>query len=780
MSIQSYESGEYYCTSENELGMRTSEPINIDVKYAPKPPSVSVSPSGEIVEGTSVTLTCSSDANPAATHFWYRRNVHKPVSEKQTLVFISIQSSESGEYYCTSENELGMRTSEPINIDVRYRPKSAFVTVSPSGEIKEGSSVTLTCDSDANPAATYKYLWYTKDDNFFVEEKTQLSFTFIAPTDSGEYYCTASNNLGMRTSDVLYINVKYPPKPPSVSVNPSGEIVEGTSVTLTCSSDANPAATHSWYRRNVRTPISEEQTLFFTTIQSSESGEYYCTSENELGNSKSQLISIDVTYRPKPPFVLVSPSGDIVEGTSTTLICRTDANPAATYSWYRRNGHNYIGDNRRLIFRTILSSDSGEYYCAAENKLGWMRSENVFINVKYAPKPPSVSVCPPGEIVEGTSVTLTCSSDANPASKYCWYRRNVRTPVSQQPTLVFMSIQSSESGEYYCTSENELGSRTSESITMDVKYAPKPPSVSVSPSGEIVEGTSVTLTCSSDANPAATYSWYRRNVRTPVSEEQTLLFTSIQSSESGEYYCNSENELGIRTSLSINTDVKYPPKFPSVSVSPPGEIVEGGSVTLTCHSDANPAATYSWYQEDEDSPKASGQNFTINNITFQHSGNYYCDVQNTRGRLNSTYLHLNVVARAWKHITAATVPAVLLALIPISIIVWIIKGQPSERQFESEEDPDTREPFLQVKPVEDELGYANVYFSKEPEEALYSTIGAAQLCRHVKRKREEESKPSSASSSPSVWIKSEAAAADPATLYSSVKKPPKKQRKQYL
>ncbi|KAM6939519.1 B-cell receptor CD22-like [Xenentodon cancila] len=638
--------------------------------YAPKPPSVSVSPAGEIVEGTSVTLTCTSAAHPAAKYSWYRRNVRTPASEEQTLVFTSIQSSESGDYYCTSENELGSRTSEPINTAVKYAPKPPSASVSPSGEIVEGTSVTLTCTSAAHPAA--KYSWYRRNARTPASEEQTLVFTSIQSSESGEYYCTSENELGSRTSESINIDVKYAPKSLSASVSPLGEIKEGISVTLTCTSDAHPAAKYSWYRRNVRTPASEEETLVFTSIQSSESGEYYCTSENELGSSRSQFIPIDVKYRPKPPFVSVSPSGDIVEGTSATLICRTDANPAAKYSWYRRSGHNKVGENKRLIFRSIVSSDSGEYYCAAENKLGWIRSENVFINVKYAPKPPSVWVCPPGEIVEGTSVTLTCHSASNPAAKYSWYRRNVRTPASEEQTLVFTSIQSSESGEYYCTSENELGSRTSESINIDVKYPPKPPSPSVSPAGEIVEGTSVTLTCTSAAHPAAKYSWYRRNVRTPVSEEQTLVFTSIKSSESGEYYCTSENELGRRTSEPINTDVKYPPKSPSVSASPSGEVVEGGSVTLTCHSDANPAANYTWYQEDEDSPKASGQNFSISNVTFQHSGNYYCEAQNSRGRRNSTYLHVNVVARAWKHITAATVPAVLLAVIPISIIVWIM------------------------------------------------------------------------------------------------------------
>ncbi|XP_028419419.1 B-cell receptor CD22-like [Perca flavescens] len=204
--------------------------------------------------------------------------------------------------------------------------------------------------------------------------------------------------------------------------------------------------------------------------------------------------------------------------------------------------------------------------------------------------------------------------------------------------------------------------------------APKLPSVSVSPSGEIEEGSSVTLTCQIDAYPAANYTWYKKNGNPelqPLSENTPLVFRSIQSSDSGEYYCTAENELGRRTSRSISIDVKYGPKITSVSVSPSAEIVEGSSVTLTCSSDANPAANYTWYKENEDSPKASGQIFTITDVRPEHSGNYYCEAQNSRGRQNST-LHLIVGAgnsTTIMHIIWPTV--VVLMLIPLLLLsLW--------------------------------------------------------------------------------------------------------------
>ncbi|KAM9363783.1 B-cell receptor CD22-like [Symphorus nematophorus] len=429
--------------------------------------------------------------------------------------------------------------------------------------------------------------------------------------------------------------------------------------------------TDSQYAGRVQYSCYEKScTLRITDLRESDSAEYkfrFITNQEGGRYTGSPGVTLSVTdsfscavkgcedspspsvYAPKLPSVSVSPSGEIVEGSSVTLTCSSDANPAATYSWYKTNGDpnlQPLSKRPQLVFRSIQSSGSGEYYCTAENELGRRTSGYISIDVKYAPNTCSVSVSPSGERVEGSSVTLTCSSDANPAATYSWYKENrnpnVR-PLRKGPQLVFRSIQSSDSGEYYCTAENKLGRRTSEYKSIDVKYAPKLPSVSVSPSGEIVEGSSVTLTCSSDANPAANYTWYKEKQALLQGQTGIFHFTSISSEDRGIFYCKSENQHGEINSSSLFVDIEYAPKPPSVSVSPSGEIEEGSSVTLTCSSDANPAANYTWYKENEDSPKASGQNFTITNIRAEHSGNYYCEAQNTIGRQNST-LHLIVVA----------------------------------------------------------------------------------------------------------------------------------------
>ncbi|XP_024145557.2 B-cell receptor CD22 isoform X3 [Oryzias melastigma] len=169
----------------------------------------------------------------------------------------------------------------------------------------------------------------------------------------------------------------------------------------------------------------------------------------------------------------------------------------------------------------------------------------------YAPRTPTVSLDPPTEILEGRSVTLTCSSDANPAAKFNWFKKMKSSVkiLSQGPQFVFDSIQSTDSGDYYCKVQNYLGLKISD-FKLEVKYAPKNISVSVNPP-EILEGSSVTLTCSSDANPAANYTWFKAKNRLNAANVYHL--PSININDSGIYRCKSENKHGwINSSVHID------------------------------------------------------------------------------------------------------------------------------------------------------------------------------------------------------------------------------------
>ncbi|XP_045568583.1 sialoadhesin isoform X5 [Salmo salar] len=373
------------------------------------------------------------------------------------------------------------------------------VKVTPAAEGQKTLTCITTCTLTDNPT----YIWYRNGQNV---QDTSSHMYSISSEDADSYYCAVKGHDGLSSPAV------YKPKT-SVSVSPSGEIVEGSSVTLTCSSDANPPVDkYTWYKKNG----GDYQSMtgpqhVFNQIQSSDTGEYYCEAQNEMGTDRSRTINMDVKYGPKNTSVSVSPSGGIVEDSSVTLTCSSDANPPVDkYTWYKKNGASLTGSEKTYNFTTISSEDSGEYYCEAENKYGRLNSSSVSVDVQYGPKNTSVSVSPSGEIVEGSSVTLTCSSDANPpVDKYTWYKKNVTSPKASGQSYIITNIISEDRGEYYCEAQNGRGSMNSTSLMIIV--AGKQTSVMTAAVGIIVV-VLVLILCLS------VFMWFRKKASTSPSD----------------------------------------------------------------------------------------------------------------------------------------------------------------------------------------------------------------------------------------------------------------------
>ncbi|XP_073762928.1 B-cell receptor CD22-like isoform X3 [Danio rerio] len=360
-----------------------------------------------------------------------------------------------------------------------------------------------------------------------------------------------------------------------------------------------------------------------------------------------------------------------MEGDSVTLNCSSNSNPPANFSWFK--GNTSVGSRRIFRISKISSDDSGEYKCRARNVHGEKYSDPVTLDVQYPPRNISVSMNRSAVIKEGDSVTLNCSSDSNPpALNFSWFKGE--TFVGSGRIFNISKISSDDSGEYKCRATNEHGEKYSDPVTLDVQYPPKKVSVSISGSAVIVEGDSVTLSCSSDSNPPAlNFSWFKGE--TLVGSGRIFNISKISSDDSGEYKCRARNEHGEKYSDPVTLNVQYPPRNVSVSITDSGQLWFD-SLSLKCISDSNPPAlNFSWFKENQSSAVGSGQSFSA-----VQSGRFYCEAHNPHGAQRSDAVTVTVHQHAVRNIsiTATAVP-ILIIIIIVIIVLLIIKKQRSAK-----------------------------------------------------------------------------------------------------
>ncbi|XP_059497256.1 B-cell receptor CD22-like [Stegostoma tigrinum] len=173
--------------------------------------------------------------------------------------------------------------------------------------------------------------------------------------------------------------------------------------------------------------------------------------------------------------VRTEPLGEVKEGDRVTLTCNSRSNPEAGYTWFKDNVNRAArkGTGKVLTIHSISPTDSGDYYCKAENQFGNSTSKSFRIEVLYAPRNMKVLISPSNSTIhEDDNITLSCTSDSNPPPTwYKWTRRRgeeTEDLVSSEIDLTLYGITHKQEGVYSCQAGNTVGTNESEGHRIEV------------------------------------------------------------------------------------------------------------------------------------------------------------------------------------------------------------------------------------------------------------------------------------------------------------------------
>ncbi|XP_026803785.3 sialoadhesin, partial [Pangasianodon hypophthalmus] len=204
-----------------------------------------------------------------------------------------------------------------------------------------------TCFLSNNPT----YIWYKNGQR--VSDCKSASCSVAAVSGAVSYSCAVEGH------DSLLSPPVYSPKNTRAVVLSSGHTVEGDSVTLSCSSDANPPVlTYTWFKQRAAadTLLTTGQNYSISNISSRHSGLYYCTAHNQLGQHNSTPTHLDVLRSEKNTVLKVIMVGLVVFLAVTLL-------SGALWMWKRKrssaNGHSSTGDSGQsaAVYESIPASN---------------------------------------------------------------------------------------------------------------------------------------------------------------------------------------------------------------------------------------------------------------------------------------------------------------------------------------------------------------------------------------------------------------------------------------
>ncbi|XP_039197052.1 neurofascin isoform X10 [Crotalus tigris] len=485
--------GEYQCFARNDYGTAISNKIFLHVSKSPLWPKENLDIQ-EVHEGASLILACNPPPGlPPPAIFWMSSSMEpihqdKRVSQGQNgdLYFSNVMQQDAlTDYSCNArfafthtiqqKNPYTLKILTTRGIAERQPSFMYPIGTSSSQTVLRGEDLLLECIASGVP--TPGIMWHKKGgdlpsgriklENF----NKALHIANVSEEDSGEYFCLASNKVGISRHSIL-VKVKASPywldEPENLILAP------GEDGRLLCRANGNPKPSIQWLvngellESSAPNPSREVtgDTIMFRDIQSGSSGVYQCNASNEHGYllANAFVSVLDVVPR------ILAPRNQlikVIQNNRTLLDCPFFGSPIPTLRWFKNgqgstlHGGNYKAhENGTLEIIRARKEDQGTYTCVATNLLGKAQNQ-VRLEIK---DPTRITEGPKDAIPKkGSTIHLMCLTRHDPTLRLTvtWLKDDIplyfgNRMKKEEDGLTIHGVSEKDQGYYTCVASTEL------------------------------------------------------------------------------------------------------------------------------------------------------------------------------------------------------------------------------------------------------------------------------------------------------------------------------------
>ncbi|XP_061591358.1 basement membrane-specific heparan sulfate proteoglycan core protein isoform X3 [Cololabis saira] len=555
-NVHSMNHGAYRCVASNPFGI-THSIVSLIVKESPL---AIVTPTGpvRVRMGEAINLECQASGEPRPSVQWHRLDNNRktmlsspvPMDSNAVMQILVARTEDSGTYVCAARNTEGL-TETKVEVVVEGGSQVPSVprpfVPEPLMIVVEGQTATLRCDAHGLPAPTITWSklrsplpWRHKVVN------NSLVLPSVGRQDSGEYICSATNNMG--TTDVtVMLDVETPPyatsMPDDVAVR-VGEVIR-----LQCLAHGTPPLTYSWTRLEGSLPSRAEVSggdLQINLATAEDAGSYKCVATNKVGRSEAVA---KVTVR-SPLAVRVSPQVEVkAQGSAVEFTCSAAGGVETKIEWLKEGGalpsNHHIKDGV-LRIENLEQSNEGVYICRASSVYG-QAQDTARLTIQALPKVMINVRTSVQTVMIGNSVEFECQAVGDPEPTVRWSKVGGSLPAHimvKGGMLRIDRVTEADAGHYRCTATNDVGSVQSQ-VVLNVQSLPQ--IAALPETKEVAVGSDAVLPCVASGYPVPDIQWSKREGELPpkcYQEANTLTVPRVTHDDSGTYICTATNKQG--------------------------------------------------------------------------------------------------------------------------------------------------------------------------------------------------------------------------------------------